>query len=117
MIDENLLSLLQPVLLSLGSPDLLANCPYDISLRLATHPDDLSAITDFNFVLLLTGLVGAYTIYDRNGQEKYSVTPGDQCFGRSQQDIDFILSLSNYDYFYIKYNTDRLIMVLYVRAV
>lgn len=116
-IDQRLLELLQPVLISLGSPDLLAKCPYDISLKLATHPDDISAVTSYSFVLELTGLSGAYQVYNKYYQLAYQVSPGDQCFGRSQQDLLFMNDLSDYDYFYITYNQDRVIMVLYVRSI
>lgn len=114
MINLELLNLIEPVLISLGSPDELAMCPTDVLLKLAAHPDDIFGVTLLNSLYEIPITQGSsYKVYDSNQQFLYEVFPSNTFFGEDIKDLEFLVNASKYTYFYLTFD-DRVLMGLYV---
>ncbi len=122
---DEIVNYLSPLVMQLGSVDLLHKLPARTVTEAMVFDEDLLAISDDRFTILLESLIGGYTIADSNLVERYTVeTPESQMFGLDARDVSFLRDLKHGDYFFIAYNQDdatergmvakRICMVIYV---
>ncbi len=102
---QEIVNYFAPLVMQLGSVDLLHALPKRTIFEAMTFQDDIIPLMDDRFKIEFKGLVGGYTVFDADFVEQHTVDdPEENTWGMDDRDVDFLVGRQRGSYFYITYN-------------
>lgn len=89
--------------IDLNSDAAAQEIPYAVLLKILSHKDSTHFITEVNPIIVLSEIMGAYTVSLENGEFLYRMNLHSGAFGETLLEQEYISQLPKYSCLYVSY--------------